>query len=328
MDIDFESDAETPVRTPSWAPSPEQHQRWLDDQAVFRMPPRPLGPASTPPVARSIRPSKSSTWELDFIVGAAAVGLCVAGAVSAVLFVRLQDAKTTAELPPPVAMRLMDGPRSAQRGPTLRARKKSADGPERSAEQPVGAPMASQPLAPPKSAPVPPPAQPEQRAEAPNVVASRAEQPPARPPADDNEAVAKPEAGPPTDAEETPGEFNRDAARSAMFAAAAAAAGCGSSTGPSKRARVTVVMAPSGKVASVSVGAPFAGTKIGHCAARLFRSVTLPAFTGGAVTLNKSFGARVAGDADTKPPNDNTKKSPRKKKRKRRKRGKHRVDLS
>ena len=85
------------------------------------------------------------------------------------------------------------------------------------------------------------------------------------------------------------GEFSRDAARSALAGAAGAASGCKKKGGPTGRGRVTVTFAPSGRATQATVGAPFAGTSVGSCAAAAFRSARVPPFDGGAVTVSKSF---------------------------------------
>ncbi|HHH31174.1 MAG TPA: hypothetical protein ENK57_22890 [Polyangiaceae bacterium] len=121
------------------------------------------------------------------------------------------------------------------------------------------------------------------------------------------------------------GAFDRDAATSAMFAAAGGASGCATEGGPSGRGRVSVTLSPSGHVSSVDVGGPFAGTKTGSCIASLFRSISLPPFTGGPVALQKSFHVRAAkatastGD-DDEPVETKRSKKPKKKKAKRKKR--------
>ena len=90
------------------------------------------------------------------------------------------------------------------------------------------------------------------------------------------------------------GAFDRDAATSAMFGAAGGASSCATEGGPSGRGRVSVTLSPSGSVSSVDVSGPFAGTKTGSCIASLFRSISVPPFTGGAVALQKSFNVRAA----------------------------------
>jgi hypothetical protein len=94
------------------------------------------------------------------------------------------------------------------------------------------------------------------------------------------------------DSAPTKGTFNRDAARSAVFAAASNAAGCREARGPKGRGKASVTIAPSGSVTGVAVSGPFAGTKVGGCVARVFRGVRVPAFSGSAVTLEKSFTIR------------------------------------
>ena len=88
------------------------------------------------------------------------------------------------------------------------------------------------------------------------------------------------------------GPFNRDAARSAVFSAAGSASACKGKRGPSGSGKASVTIGPSGKVVGVAISGPLAGTKTGRCVERLFRSVTVPPFEGGAVTLSKSFRVR------------------------------------
>lgn len=81
-------------------------------------------------------------------------------------------------------------------------------------------------------------------------------------------------------------EFDRNAASTALTAAATAARGC---TGVSGSASVRVVFAPSGRVSSASLqGGPFAGTPQGGCIASSFRSASVPAFDGADVSVSKS----------------------------------------
>ncbi|WP_437952379.1 zinc-ribbon domain-containing protein [Sorangium sp. So ce296] len=86
------------------------------------------------------------------------------------------------------------------------------------------------------------------------------------------------------------GEFNRGAASSALGAAAGSAKSCKKAGGPTGTGKVKVTFAPSGNVTSAEVqGAPFAGTSVGGCVARLFRGARVPAFGGGPVSVSKSF---------------------------------------
>ena len=78
--------------------------------------------------------------------------------------------------------------------------------------------------------------------------------------------------------------------KSALGAAAASARSCKKAGGPTGTGRVRVTFAPSGNVTSAQVqGAPFAGTSVGGCVARAFRSARVPAFGGGPVSVSKSF---------------------------------------
>lgn len=86
--------------------------------------------------------------------------------------------------------------------------------------------------------------------------------------------------------------FNKGAAKAALSAAAAKAAGCGAGGAPGK-GKVLLTFAPSGKVSSASlVEGPFNGKAAGACALKHFRSASIPAFSGSAVTVSKSFSVR------------------------------------
>lgn len=84
--------------------------------------------------------------------------------------------------------------------------------------------------------------------------------------------------------------FSKAAAVSALSSAAGSAGSCKKLGGPTGTGRVTVTFAPSGRVTTANVeGAPFAGTSVGGCVASLFRKAHIPAFSGNAVTVSKSF---------------------------------------
>ncbi|WP_438006319.1 zinc-ribbon domain-containing protein [Sorangium sp. So ce321] len=104
-------------------------------------------------------------------------------------------------------------------------------------------------------------------------------------------AADKPAAQKPAEAAPAGGaEFNRGAASSALGAAASSAKSCKKAGGPTGTGKVKVTFAPSGNVTSAEVqGAPFAGTSVGGCVARLFRGARVPAFGGGPVSVSKSF---------------------------------------
>lgn len=88
------------------------------------------------------------------------------------------------------------------------------------------------------------------------------------------------------------GEFNVNAARSALTASAGAASGCGKPGGPKGRGRATVMFSPSGSASSVSVDGPFSGTPVGSCVAAAFRGARVPPFSGGPQSVTKSFTVR------------------------------------
>jgi predicted Zn finger-like uncharacterized protein len=84
--------------------------------------------------------------------------------------------------------------------------------------------------------------------------------------------------------------FSKASAISALGAASGAAGGCKKAGGPTGVGKVQVTFAPSGRVTSASVmGPPFAGTAVGGCVASKFRGAKVPAFSGNAVTVSKSF---------------------------------------
>lgn len=103
-------------------------------------------------------------------------------------------------------------------------------------------------------------------------------------------AVAPAEA--PTKASDPPGStFNRQAAKTALDAAASRARNCRPQGGPSGPGRVQVRYEPDGKVGDVSLLTPaFNNTTTGACVEMVFRRASIPAFTGSpAVVMNKSF---------------------------------------
>jgi predicted Zn finger-like uncharacterized protein len=84
------------------------------------------------------------------------------------------------------------------------------------------------------------------------------------------------------------GPFDRGAAAAALGGVNVAS--CKKPDGPTGTGHVTVTFAPGGNVTSAVVdSAPFAGTPVGGCVAGKFRSARVPAFSGGNVTVGKSF---------------------------------------
>ena len=84
--------------------------------------------------------------------------------------------------------------------------------------------------------------------------------------------------------------FNTAAARAALASAAGAASGCKKPGGPTGTGKALVTFAPSGRATTANVvGGAFGGTAVGGCVASVFRRARVPAFSGGAVTVGKSF---------------------------------------
>ena len=99
-----------------------------------------------------------------------------------------------------------------------------------------------------------------------------------------------PAAAAPAEAPADGAQFDRAAAMTALGSAAGAAQSCRKPDGPTGSGRIAVTFAPSGAVTSAQVeGPPFAGTAVGGCVAARFRSARVPAFSGGTVTVHKSF---------------------------------------
>jgi predicted Zn finger-like uncharacterized protein len=144
----------------------------------------------------------------------------------------------------------------------------AAVAPGAAAAKPTEADKASRTAAaaPPK-ADKPPPAAPEPRAAAPAAAPA-----PAPPPAAGGAS------------------FDRVAAVSALSAIATGAQSCKRPDGPTGSGRVAVTISPSGNATTATIeGPPFAGTPVGGCVAAKFRSVHVPAFSGDAVTVHKTF---------------------------------------
>lgn len=84
--------------------------------------------------------------------------------------------------------------------------------------------------------------------------------------------------------------FNKGAAISALSSAAGSAAACKIPGGPTGSGKAIVTFAPSGRVTTANVvGGKFGGTSVGGCVASRFRRARIPAFSGSAVTVSKSF---------------------------------------
>jgi hypothetical protein len=95
----------------------------------------------------------------------------------------------------------------------------------------------------------------------------------------------------PADPDGTRGEFNRDAAVSALVAAAHASAQCKAPWGPTGEGKVKLTFDPgTGQVVTaVIVDGPFAGTAVGECVARTFLKAKVSPFDNYPVSVTKSF---------------------------------------
>lgn len=86
-------------------------------------------------------------------------------------------------------------------------------------------------------------------------------------------------------------EFDREAAKKTLSAAADRAKGCKMPGGPTGIGKVSVTFAPSGEVqGALLVSGPFRGTAMERCIERTFRAAKVPPFSGSAVTVAKSVG--------------------------------------
>jgi serine/threonine protein kinase len=84
-------------------------------------------------------------------------------------------------------------------------------------------------------------------------------------------------------------DFQRDAASSTLTTAAGSASSCRQPEGPTGRGHAHVTFAATGRVTSVRIEPPFAGTTTGRCVEGAFASATVPPFTGSSVTVTRSF---------------------------------------
>jgi predicted Zn finger-like uncharacterized protein len=111
----------------------------------------------------------------------------------------------------------------------------------------------------------------------------------------ESSAAAEPAADAPAAKESAPkpaaggADFDTAAAKTALTAAANNASSCKEPGGPTGNGKVSITFAPSGRPTSVAVTGDLAGTTVGSCVARLFRSARVPAFSGDPVSVSKAF---------------------------------------
>jgi predicted Zn finger-like uncharacterized protein len=119
-----------------------------------------------------------------------------------------------------------------------------------------------------------PPKQPDQPKDLAGALAAAAGQPAAKPPENSGGGSTAP--------------FDRGAAAAAL--GGINVQGCKKPDGPTGSGHVKVTFAPNGSVSAAVVDSgPFPGTPVGGCVAGRFRGAHIPAFSGAAVTVGKSF---------------------------------------
>jgi hypothetical protein len=109
-------------------------------------------------------------------------------------------------------------------------------------------------------------------------------------PLEEKPAEAKPAEEKPAEAKPAVGAaFDQAAAKAALAAVAAQAAGCRKGDDPPGNAVVIITFATSGRVTSANVnGPPFAGTPTGGCIASAMRKAQVPPFDGERITVSKT----------------------------------------
>lgn len=279
-------------------PAPKAPDRGLDDiinlggGGIFSQ--SLAAPVLAPPSADAIAavsaaPSQSGAAQpksrTGLVLGAVAI-LAVAGVAGAYLL-----GQGTSGAPAPVASAVP--PESASAAPTDTATAAAGTAAATAAASAAAA-VAPQPTAIVPGALPPTPAKADKPAGAAPVAAKsepRAAEPKA-PVAKAEPKAAEPKA-PATAAAEPAADgpaFDRAAALTALGNAASAAQSCKKPDGPTGSGRVAVTFATTGMVTTANVeGPPFAGTPVGGCVAARFRSAHVPAFSGGTVTVHKSF---------------------------------------
>jgi hypothetical protein len=83
--------------------------------------------------------------------------------------------------------------------------------------------------------------------------------------------------------------FDRDAAATALGDAASRAQSCAKLGGPTGTGSVTITFGTNGQVTGASVGGDYAGTSVGACVVKLFRTAKIPAFGGQPIAVSKRF---------------------------------------
>jgi predicted Zn finger-like uncharacterized protein len=237
-----------------------------NNQALLTAPAPPPPPVAPSPMLMTAAPMAAGrpNNKLVLIVGAVG-GVVIIGLILALVLGRKHDETPSAE-----------GAASASATPSALANVKKDEPP---ATKPDETPAASASAAPAESASAAPDTKPSDK---PTAVAVASKTP------STSEATKKKEDPIPPGASDAP-PFSKSSAISALTAASMSASACKKPGGPTGSGKATVTFAPSGRVTTATVSGAFAGTPTGGCVASGFHKAHVPAFSGSAVTVSKSF---------------------------------------
>jgi len=236
-------------------------------------PTRPSDPVEVPNAAPGAKKKGGAIW-------IAAIAVVAVAAAAGVVLMPKKTAPTPVAAAEPPAAPVQAAPAPA---PTEAAPAAAASAPAASPEPSA----AANPAAAAAPAAASAKAAPEAPAAAANTPSStKPSEKPADKPAEKPAEAAKPE---PPAAAPAGAEFDKGAAVTALGAAAANAASCKKPDGPTGAGKAAVTFAPSGRATMANITGAFAGTEVGGCVARLFRSARVPPFAGDPVTVSKSF---------------------------------------
>jgi len=116
----------------------------------------------------------------------------------------------------------------------------------------------------------------------------KAPPPPPPPPPPSTPTTPPPPPPPPPPPENDGPPFDHGAAAASLSFSEAGAKSCSRAGGPTGTGNVAVTFGNNGRVQSVSVGPPFAGTPTGACVGNAFKTAKVPPFGGPPVTKSKS----------------------------------------
>lgn len=247
--------------------------------AIPSRPSNPAPAAAPTPSQAPAAPAKKSGGGLW--IGVAVVALIGGGGAAFALMRPKEPPPVTAEQAPPATAAPATSPTpTPAAAPAATPALTASVAPTPSAAAAPAAPTAPSPVVAGAPAPAATPAPAAPAAPAPAAPAPAAPKPQATAPA------PKPEA--PPAAAEGP-EFDKATAAAALGAAASQAQGeCASQDGPHGNGKVTITFVNSGRATNALVAGDFAGSALGGCIARVFRSVKVPPFSGDSVRVTKS----------------------------------------